>query len=246
MYYFEKQPNGVNIMAVKKKKKKQPHIDKSPVRKKKAKGWVKTYTGADIVKDYREHFKGVDVACAVRELLEIGYKFEPDYEKNVLKNESARINQIHRKKESKQQTEPYYNEFQDDNFFFIAGHTSGGAPYGVTWAEMELEPWENPFDDDFDNDENDEATGFICPFCKGDITKVIGCTLSVFIHEGKEYERFKVGGVGDFYEGIDTDGVCDDCGSLYGYYHHYGCDCEHCPICGGQMITCGCEVRYKK
>lgn len=32
---------------------------------------------------------------------------------------------------------------QDDTFFFIAGYTSGGAPYGVTWAEMGLEPWEN-------------------------------------------------------------------------------------------------------
>ena len=31
---------------------------------------------------------------------------------------------------------------QDDRFFFIAGYTSGGAPYGVTWEEMGLEPWE--------------------------------------------------------------------------------------------------------
>lgn len=32
---------------------------------------------------------------------------------------------------------------QDDTFFYIAGYTSGGAPYGVTWEEMGLEPWEN-------------------------------------------------------------------------------------------------------
>ena len=31
---------------------------------------------------------------------------------------------------------------QDDTFFYIAGYTSGGAPYGVTWEEMGLEPWE--------------------------------------------------------------------------------------------------------
>lgn len=31
---------------------------------------------------------------------------------------------------------------QDDRFFFIVGRTSGGAPYGVTWEEMGLEPWE--------------------------------------------------------------------------------------------------------
>ena len=32
---------------------------------------------------------------------------------------------------------------QDDRFFFIAGYTSGGAPYGVTWEEMGLKPWED-------------------------------------------------------------------------------------------------------
>ena len=32
---------------------------------------------------------------------------------------------------------------QDDRFFVIAGYTSGGAPYGVTWEEMGLKPWED-------------------------------------------------------------------------------------------------------
>ena len=32
---------------------------------------------------------------------------------------------------------------QDDRFFFIAGYTSGGAPYGVTWEEKDLKPWED-------------------------------------------------------------------------------------------------------
>lgn len=31
---------------------------------------------------------------------------------------------------------------QNDTFFFIAGYTSGGAPYGITWEQMGLEPWE--------------------------------------------------------------------------------------------------------
>jgi RimJ/RimL family protein N-acetyltransferase len=146
---------GVMRTAKKKaRKKKHPIIDKSPVRKKKAKGWVKTYTGTDIVKDYRAHFKGVDVACAVRELKEIGYQFEPDYENNVLRAEAARINQIHRNKEKKQQSEIYDNDFQDDNFFFIAGHTSGGAPYGVTWEQMGLEPWDELDDDNIPFPEN--------------------------------------------------------------------------------------------
>ena len=33
--------------------------------------------------------------------------------------------------------------YQDDRFSFIAGYTSGGVPYGVTWEEMGLKPWED-------------------------------------------------------------------------------------------------------
>jgi Na+-translocating ferredoxin:NAD+ oxidoreductase RnfG subunit len=36
----------------------------------------------------------------------------------------------------------------DDRFYFIAGYTSGGAPYGVTWEQMGLEPYENPGEED--------------------------------------------------------------------------------------------------
>jgi len=152
------------MSMAKKKKQKHPHIDKSPVRKRKAKKWVQAYTGTDIVKDYREYFRGVDVACAVRELQEIGYEFEPGYENNVLNAEAARIRDIHRKKEIRQQPETYHDEFQDDNFYFIAGYTSGGAPYGIQWWEMGLEPWENELDDDneeYFGGEIDEATYII-------------------------------------------------------------------------------------
>jgi RimJ/RimL family protein N-acetyltransferase len=45
-------------------------------------------------------------------------------------------------KNKKQQVEAYHNDWQDDRFYFIAGYTSGGAPYGTTWEEMELEPTE--------------------------------------------------------------------------------------------------------
>ena len=31
---------------------------------------------------------------------------------------------------------------RDDTFSFIAGYTSGGVPYGLTWEEMGLEQWE--------------------------------------------------------------------------------------------------------
>lgn len=34
---------------------------------------------------------------------------------------------------------------------------------------------------------------------------------------------------------------CHDCNALFGHLHHWGCDAERCPACGGQLISCDCE-----
>jgi len=33
---------------------------------------------------------------------------------------------------------------------------------------------------------------------------------------------------------------CPDCNVLPGANHHPNCDQEHCPKCGGQLISCAC------
>ena len=38
--------------------------------------------------------------------------------------------------------EGWDSSFQDENFFFIAGYTSGGVPYGLTWEEALEDPEE--------------------------------------------------------------------------------------------------------
>ena len=48
-----------------------------------------------------------------------------------------------RKRKKKKREPAAMESWQDDQFFFIAGYTSGGAPYGVTWEEMGLDTWEN-------------------------------------------------------------------------------------------------------
>lgn len=36
---------------------------------------------------------------------------------------------------------PVFHEEQDATFYYIAGYTSGAAPYGVTWEEMGMSPY---------------------------------------------------------------------------------------------------------
>ena len=39
------------------------------------------------------------------------------------------------KKDDNKQQSSMPNLWQDDHFYYIAGYTSGGAPFGITWEE---------------------------------------------------------------------------------------------------------------
>lgn len=102
-----------------------------------AKQWLPKYDGKHIVKGYRKHF-GVDIMCAITELQMLDYEFTPEYIECVKKTiEAERIN----RQEKKEQKKLERFEDSDDTFYCIAGYTSGGAPYGITWEEMGLEPY---------------------------------------------------------------------------------------------------------
>ena len=125
-------------------------------RKAKAEKWVSEYDGTpyggDIIKAYRKKF-AVDRMKAVAELQLLGVsltKEQIDREKAAVKAyqelQRARKAKKKRNREQKimQKDIPVFHEDQDDTFYYIAGYTSGGAPYGVTWEEMGLKPdiWE--------------------------------------------------------------------------------------------------------
>ena len=66
-------------------------------------------------------------------------KKTPEEKAAVLKNEKKTAES---KKQAMKNHAVENNTCQDDTFFYIVGYTSGGAPYGVTWEEMGLEPWQ--------------------------------------------------------------------------------------------------------
>ena len=87
-----------------------------------------------IVKAYQTRFN-VDKTCAMRELVML--RLLPEEKQKAYKEQLAsRDRKLAEKRERRATPETVVdNSFQDENFFFIAGYTPGGAPYGVTWEE---------------------------------------------------------------------------------------------------------------
>lgn len=128
-----------------KKKKKLTKAERREERLRKARQWALTYEGQHIVRAYRKRFK-VDPVCAYSDMEAIG-ALSPEKLEEMRRAEEIRLRKKREEREEKAQQE-LFDRFpnSDDTFFFIAGYTSGGAPYGVTWEEMGLEPWELPED----------------------------------------------------------------------------------------------------
>ena len=139
----------LKMKTVAKKKKKPIRHTTQPkaVRIARARNWLTAYTGTRVVRAYHKKFH-VDLICAARELQEIGCELKPGYIENLIKSEAARVEHRRARKAEKLQSQAYYNDFQDDTFYFIAGYTSGGAPYGLTWFEMGLDPYEDELEPD--------------------------------------------------------------------------------------------------
>lgn len=64
--------------------------------------------------------------------------------------QSKRVKGQRKPKKKQKSKERHEKSWQDNRFFFIAGYTSGGAPYGVTWEEMGMEPYQSLEDCDED------------------------------------------------------------------------------------------------
>ena len=91
------------------------------------------------VKIYPKRY-GVDWLCAIKELRLLGVALDPVYVQRQEQTVESGIKAKWKRKLKKQRAaeEAEWNNrysFSDGNFYFIAGHTSGGVPYGITWEQ---------------------------------------------------------------------------------------------------------------
>lgn len=102
------------------------------------KEWASTYRGKHIVRGYAKHF-GVDKLSAVKELEMLGHSVSSAYKQQLKKSLQQKQEKKRKRKEKRErEREEELSLFEsDENFAFIAGYTSGGVPFGITWEEQE-------------------------------------------------------------------------------------------------------------
>lgn len=95
--------------------------------------WLPTYTGRDLVRGYRKCY-GVDTVAAILELRQLGVQVPAarlaqakETERQACARRAARKDALEYGTRTSE---------LDETFAFVAGYTSGGAPYGTTWGEL--------------------------------------------------------------------------------------------------------------
>lgn len=118
------------------------HKDRKARREKRLASGAQWLSGKDLSDEgqliyrYRCHFI-IDKYCAIADLCEL-HAFAPEREeryRSYLRNRQAYFQQATEKKRREKELQTVLDPEQDDWFYYIAGYTSGGAPYGITWDE---------------------------------------------------------------------------------------------------------------
>ena len=77
----------------------------------------------------------------------------------------------------------------------------------------------------------------ICDVCGREMHEADGCTHNMALIK---IPRIKFGQESRMYSRkAPGHKICPDCNVNFGNYHHPGCDIEECPLCHGQLISCG-------
>lgn len=98
-----------------------------------ARRWLESQAGRtpiQIARSYKKWF-GLDWPCAIQELGMLGISVDPERVAQIY----GSIENHAREKTQRKEAEALCQD-SDETFAYIAGYTSGGAPYGITWEEQ--------------------------------------------------------------------------------------------------------------
>ncbi|WP_114745588.1 hypothetical protein [Falsibacillus pallidus] len=104
-----------------------------------ARPWIKELDGENTVIAYSKKF-GLNLKNSMKDLRSIGYKISSQEKVEVDKIlDDKRQRKLSKKRKKEEQEERRLAELYDfdETFAFIAGYTEGGAPFGVTYEEMD-------------------------------------------------------------------------------------------------------------
>jgi len=128
-------------------------------RLKAAEKFLKTFKGKNLVKGYSEWF-GTNKVCTIQELEILGHEIDKDLKKQVYRDHERKC-RVAKSQPVEKYDEDVFDSSQNDDFYFIAGYTSGGAAYGITWEQYENEIKENnPNKDESDTVNLDDEIPF--------------------------------------------------------------------------------------
>lgn len=82
----------------------------------------------------------IDALCALKDLQRLGVRIDPQYAEEI---RATRRGGKQKKTVTSDLPEGYGQDW-DDHYAYIAGFTSGGAPFGTTWEELDAEALREP------------------------------------------------------------------------------------------------------
>jgi hypothetical protein len=91
-------------------------------------------TPIQIARSYRKHY-GVDWPCAIQELASLGVCLPPDWVAQLNLALQGGIRARARRKADRKLENKQPRPDLHEHFAYIAGYTSNGVPFGVTWDE---------------------------------------------------------------------------------------------------------------
>ncbi len=108
--------------------------------------WVERYSNKHIIRDYRKKFK-LSVLDTLSDLYELKVLDKEKYNPLVeAEYKSQNPPKKQRGNKAKEKSKGQHYEVVDpweSEFFYVAGYTSGGVPYGVKWDELDSDLYED-------------------------------------------------------------------------------------------------------